>query len=114
MPDVRPPTHPQALICAMPAGCRWDRSPLLRGEPNPLLLFSPGIGQGLGKTGDREISGCRAIHNCCDDAGRQEGEGSEQADVRSPWAPSSATSAKVATRPSRMSSIHLRALAIAA
>src|ERR1700730_11942744 len=59
----------------------WDRSPLLRGEPNPLLLLSPGIGQGLGKTGDREIRGCRAIHNCCDDAGRQEGEGSEQADV---------------------------------
>ena len=48
---------------------------------NPLLLLGPRIGQGLGEAGDGEIRRRGAIDDRRNDAGRQEGEGSEQADV---------------------------------
>jgi hypothetical protein len=70
-------------------------------QSDALLLLDPGIGQRLGKAGDGEIRRRRAIDallcsatplserpsivTCSpdrrNDAGRQEGEGSEQADV---------------------------------
>ncbi len=48
---------------------------------DPLLLLGPRIGQGLGEAGDREVRRRGAIDDRRNDAGRQEGEGSEQADV---------------------------------
>jgi hypothetical protein len=50
-------------------------------QSDALLLLDPGIGQHLGKAGDGEIRRCGAIDDRRNDAGRQEGEGSEQADV---------------------------------
>jgi hypothetical protein len=46
-----------------------------------MLLLDPGIGQGLGEAGDGEIRRCGAIDDRRNDAGRQEGEGSQQPDV---------------------------------
>ena len=54
---------------------------MLRQNPILSLLLGPGIGQGLGEAGDREIRRRGAIDDRRNDAGRQEGEGSEQADV---------------------------------
>ena len=45
------------------------------------LLLGPGIGQGFGKAGDGEIRRRDTVDDRRNDAGRQEGEGSEQADV---------------------------------
>jgi hypothetical protein len=58
---------------------------------------------------------CRrgAIDDRRNDAGRQEGEGSEEADVPFAQGLTLAISAKDALRPSRISSIHPRALAMA-
>ena len=44
-------------------------------------MLGPGIRQGFGETGDREICRRCAIGDRCDDEGRKEGERSEQADV---------------------------------
>jgi len=54
---------------------------LLQREPNSALLLGPGIGQGVRKICDREIRRRCAIDDCRNDAGRQKGNGSEQADV---------------------------------
>ena len=54
---------------------------VLRGEHDPPLLLGPGIRQGFGEAGDREIRRRCAIGDRCDDARRKEGERSEQADV---------------------------------
>src|ERR1700730_14213603 len=51
-------------------------------QSDALLLLDPGIGQSLGEAADREVRRRGAIDDRRNDAGRQEGEGSEQADVR--------------------------------
>ena len=53
-------------------------------KSNPLLLLGPRIRQGLGEAGDGEIRRCGAIDDRRNDAGRQEGERSQQADVPFP------------------------------
>src|ERR1700719_4144421 len=50
-------------------------------EPNSPLLLPPRIGQGFGETCNRKIRRRCGINDCGNDAGRQKGEGSEQADV---------------------------------
>ena len=50
-------------------------------EPDAPLLLGPGIRQGFGEAGDREIRRRCAIGDRRDDARRKEGERSEQADV---------------------------------
>jgi hypothetical protein len=50
-------------------------------QSDALLLLDPGIGQGIGEAGDREVRGRGAIDDRRNDAGRQEGERSHQADV---------------------------------
>ena len=45
------------------------------------LLLTPGIGQGLGEAGDREVRRRGSINDRRNDARRQEGKGGEQADV---------------------------------
>jgi hypothetical protein len=50
-------------------------------QSDALLLLDSGIGQGLGDADDGEIRGCGAIDDRRNDAGRQEGEGSQHADV---------------------------------
>ena len=50
-------------------------------QSDALLLLDPGIGQSLGEAADREVRRRGAIDDRRNDAGRQEGEGSEQADV---------------------------------
>jgi hypothetical protein len=50
------------------------------GQTDSSLLLSPRIGQGLGEAGDCEVRRRGAIRR--NDAGRQEGEGSEQAGSR--------------------------------
>jgi len=45
------------------------------------LLLGQGIGQRFDEAGDREIRGRAAIEDRRNDAGRQEGEGCQQADV---------------------------------
>jgi hypothetical protein len=50
-------------------------------QSDALLLLDPGIGQGLGEAGDGKIRRCSAIDDGRNDAGRQESEGSEQANV---------------------------------
>jgi hypothetical protein len=82
-------------------------------QSDPLLLLDPGIGQGLGEASDREGRRRGAIDDRRNDAGRQEGKGASRRMCRSPCASRSAISAKEPMRPSLMSSIHPRALAIA-
>jgi hypothetical protein len=60
---------------------RRHESPVLQRESDTPLLLDPGIGQGLGESGDGEICRRGATDNRHNDARRQEGEGSEQADV---------------------------------
>ena len=50
-------------------------------EPDALLLLGPRTRQGLGEAGDREIRRRGAIDDRRNDAGRNEGEGCQQADV---------------------------------
>jgi hypothetical protein len=45
------------------------------------LLLTPGIGQGLGEAGDREVRRRGSINDRRNDARPQEGKGGEQADV---------------------------------
>src|SRR6202030_3335282 len=52
-----------------------------RSQSDALLLLDPGIGQGLGEAGDREVPRRGAIDDRRNDPGRQEGDGSQQADV---------------------------------
>jgi hypothetical protein len=54
----------------------------MRVQSSPLVL-DPGIGQGVGEAGDREARRRGAIDDRRNDPGRQEGGGSEQADVPS-------------------------------
>lgn len=42
---------------------------ILSGQPDPLLLLAPGIGQRLEQAGDGEVGGRGAIHNGRHDAG---------------------------------------------
>ena len=78
-----------------------------------MLLLRPRIRQALGETGDREIGRRAPIGDRHDDAGRHEGKRSQQANVSFALGLRLASSAKLATRPSLISSIQPRALAIA-
>jgi hypothetical protein len=50
-------------------------------ESDALLLLGPRIWQRFGEAGDGEVRWGGAINDRCDDAGRNEGEGCQQADV---------------------------------
>jgi len=54
---------------------------LLLRESEALLLLGPRIRERFGEAGDREIRWGAAINDRCDDPGRNEGEGCQQADV---------------------------------
>src|ERR1700730_1131174 len=82
-------------------------------QSDPLLLLDPGIGQGLGEASDREVRRRGAIDDRRNEAGDRKARGPSRRMCRSPGPSRSAISAKEAMRPSRMSSIHPRALAIA-
>ena len=65
-------------VCVRRLRGRGQRAAL---QSDALLLLDPGIGQSLGEAADREVRRRGAIDDRRNDAGRQEGEGSEQADV---------------------------------
>src|ERR1700730_6290793 len=77
------------------------------------VIIRCSIGQSLGEAGDGEVRRRGVIDDRRNDAGRQEGEGSEQADVPFTLGFTLGNPGEDAMRPSLMSSTHPRALAIA-
>src|ERR1700730_17389817 len=58
--------------------CFQANAPRATSQSAPLLLLDPGIGQGLGEAGDREVRRRGAIDDRRNDARRKEGKGGEQ------------------------------------